>query len=174
MMFALFKKIVEKRIHSFLSSYLCVCNLLAFYTTPNKPLLQYARLVRIPGESTRKTLFLMDKSLKGAFEINEFIISDNFFILFHLPYSLKYFQTNYFSPFSEKMAPSSSYLKKNWSHEDKITLISLARNYDVLWNTAYPFYRELTQRKRALEEIKDLMENKYCGTLKMLKCNLKN
>ncbi|KAI1730171.1 alcohol dehydrogenase transcription factor myb/SANT-like domain-containing protein [Ditylenchus destructor] len=57
---------------------------------------------------------------------------------------------------------SIGYMKKVWPHEDKITLISLARNYDVLWNTAYPFYRELTQRKKALEEIKELLENKYC------------
>lgn len=56
-------------------------------------------------------------------------------------------------------------LRKPWTHEDKMKLIELAEKYDVLWNTTYPFYRELTQRKKALEEIKEALENRHSGLL---------
>uniref|UniRef100_A0A915E9N1 MADF domain-containing protein n=1 Tax=Ditylenchus dipsaci TaxID=166011 RepID=A0A915E9N1_9BILA len=53
-------------------------------------------------------------------------------------------------------------MKRNWVHEDKMALITMAEKYDVLWNTAYPFYRELNQRKSALADIKEHLNNKFC------------
>lgn len=54
-------------------------------------------------------------------------------------------------------------IKKPWSHEDKMTLITMAEKYDVLWNSSYPFYRELTQRKKALEDIKQHLSDSHNG-----------
>lgn len=57
----------------------------------------------------------------------------------------------------------SDLFRKPWTHEDKIKLIELAKKNDVLWNTTYPFYRELTQRKKALKEIKEALDNRHSG-----------
>lgn len=58
-------------------------------------------------------------------------------------------------------------VKPYWTNEDKLKLIALAQERPVLWNTYYPYYRELNQRRTALEEIKNALGDKFCGKLKI-------
>jgi len=54
-------------------------------------------------------------------------------------------------------------IRPYWTHEDKLVLIVMAHERPVLWNTYYPYYRELNQRKTALEEIRIALGDRFCG-----------
>lgn len=54
-------------------------------------------------------------------------------------------------------------MRRCWTSEDKLKLIYLAEKHNVLWDTSYPFYRELTRRKKALDHIRQSFDDKYCG-----------
>lgn len=54
-------------------------------------------------------------------------------------------------------------MRRCWNNEDKLKLIYLAEKHNVLWDTSYVYYRELTRRKKALDEIRQQFDDKYCG-----------
>lgn len=54
-------------------------------------------------------------------------------------------------------------MRRCWNNEDKLKLIYLAEKHKVLWDTSFVYYRELTRRKKALDEIRQEFEDKYCG-----------
>ena len=55
-------------------------------------------------------------------------------------------------------------MRRCWNNEDKLKLIYLAEKHNVLWDTSYVYYRELTRRKKALDEIRQQFDDKYCVT----------